>query len=119
MRQTCYICPVVDSQHDLSHLQPRWSREQSFHDARAEQLEPEAMPAVDPVHYDEAVLNAARIVEGTRVLDLGCGRGDLTLALLARGALVPNGSSRLAFGLARAPLLGRPHCRPTLRQVYN
>lgn len=46
------------------------------------------MPAVDPVHYDEAVLTAARIAGGTRVLDLGCGQGDLTLALLARGAAV-------------------------------
>jgi len=78
----------VDSRHDLPHLQARWSRERSFHDALAEQLDPEAMPVLDPVHYDEAVLTGARIVGGTRVLDLGCGQGDLTLALLARGAVV-------------------------------
>lgn len=86
--RTCYILPMVDSRHDLPHLQERWGRERAFHDALAEHLDPEAMPAVDPVHYDEAVLTAARIARGTRVLDLGCGQGDLTLALLARGAVV-------------------------------
>jgi len=79
---------MVDPRHDLPHLQERWSREQSFHDALAEQFDPNAMPASDPIHYDEAVLAAARIVGGTRVLDLGCGQGDMTLALLARGAVV-------------------------------
>jgi len=56
------------------------------------------MPAGDPARYDQAVLNVARITTGTRVLDLGCGQGDLTLTLLALGADVT------ALDLSRAML---------------
>jgi ubiquinone/menaquinone biosynthesis C-methylase UbiE len=51
-------------------------------------LNPAQLPARDPVIYDTAVLQAAGIQPDSRVLDLGCGQGDLTLALLARGAAV-------------------------------
>lgn len=78
----------VTSHHDLAYLQGRWDREQAVHDDLAGELDPATLPATEPVHYDEAVLEAAGVGAGTRVLDLGCGQGDLTLALLARGAVV-------------------------------
>lgn len=73
---------------DVDYLRERWEREQDFHDDLAAKLDPTTLPAVEPVHYDDVVLAAARVSAGTRVLDLGCGQGDLTLALLARGASV-------------------------------
>src|SRR5687767_13377298 len=66
----------------------RWEREQTFHDALADTLDPALLPWGEPVIYDEVILSAAAIGPGTRVLDLGCGQGDLTLALLERGATV-------------------------------
>lgn len=81
-------CFSVNSRHDLPHLHARWGREQEFHDALAAQFDAGAMPPAEPVAYDLAVLDAARITRGTRVLDVGCGQGDLTLALLARGAVL-------------------------------
>lgn len=76
------------SHDELSYLRDRWDREQAFHDELAQQLDPATLPAAEAVHYDEAVLAAAGVSEGTRVLDLGCGQGDLTLGLLRRGAAV-------------------------------
>lgn len=78
----------MPSHDDLAYLHNRWEREQSFHDHHAAQLDPSTLPAAEPVQYDEVVLAAAGVAVGTRVLDLGCGQGDLTLALLARGAAV-------------------------------
>jgi len=78
----------MPSHDDLVHLRDRWHRERAFHDDLAAQLDPAALPAAEPVHYDQAVFAAAGVAAGTRVLDLGCGQGDLTLALLARGATV-------------------------------
>jgi ubiquinone/menaquinone biosynthesis C-methylase UbiE len=75
-------------ENDLAYLEDRWDRERAFHDDLAEQLDPATLLASEPVRFDEAVLVAANIAAGTRVLDLGCGQGDLTLALLDRGATV-------------------------------
>jgi len=75
--------------HDhLAYLQDRWAREQTFHDKLAAQLDPATLPPAASARSEAAVLAAARVVAGMRVLDLGCGQGDLTLALLARGATV-------------------------------
>ena len=63
-------------------------RERTFHDALALTLDPTELPPPEPVIYDTALLQAAGIGAHSRVLDLGCGQGDLTLALLARGATV-------------------------------
>jgi glycosyltransferase involved in cell wall biosynthesis/SAM-dependent methyltransferase len=79
---------AAPSRDDLGYLEDRWEREQISRDDLAAQLHPHALPASAPPHYDEAVLAAAGIGSGTRVLDLGCGQGDLTLTLLDRGAAV-------------------------------
>ena len=73
---------------DLVHLRGRWDREQAFHDDLATTLDAATLPAVEPGPSESAVLDAAGVAPGRRVLDLGCGHGDLTLALLARGATV-------------------------------
>ena len=79
----------LPSHDDLDYLHARWGREKVVHDDLAAELDPAALPAAsEPARYDEAVLAAAGVRTGTRVLDLGCGQGDLTLALLARGAAV-------------------------------
>ena len=80
--------PSAASEPDVAYLQDRWDREQAFHDEIALELDPRDLPPVPLAHYDEAVLAAADVSPGTRVLDLGCGQGDLTLALLERGAEV-------------------------------
>lgn len=78
----------VSSHDDLGYLRGRWNRERAVHDDLALQLDAATLPATEPVRYDTAVLEAAGVGPDTRVLDLGCGQGDLTLALLARGAAV-------------------------------
>lgn len=79
---------IEPSSNDLAYLQDRWDREKAFHDQLASQLDPAPPPTAEPVRYDKAILDAADVTPGTRVLDLGCGQGDLTLALLAQGAYV-------------------------------
>lgn len=78
----------MPSHDDLSYLRDRWDRERVFHDALAQQLDAATLPPADPTEIDGAIMAAAGVAAGTRVLDLGCGQGDLTLALLARGAVV-------------------------------
>jgi len=77
-----------DLRMQTTEAQARWEREQAFHDALADTLDPSVLPRGRPVVYDEVILSAAGIGPGMRVLDLGCGQGDLTLALLERGATV-------------------------------
>ncbi len=78
----------MESDRNVAHLRGRWDRERTFHDALALTLDPTELPPPEPVIYDTALLQAAGIGAHSRVLDLGCGQGDLTLALLARGATV-------------------------------
>jgi ubiquinone/menaquinone biosynthesis C-methylase UbiE len=63
-------------------------REAEFHDALAAELDPLAMVPRALDHLEAALLQATGDVRGKRVLDLGCGTGDLTLELLRRGAHV-------------------------------
>jgi SAM-dependent methyltransferase len=63
-------------------------REREFHDALARELDPAAMPPRGPDALEQALLAGLGDLTGKRVLDLGCGIGDLSLQLLGRGAHV-------------------------------
>lgn len=58
-------------------------REREFYDRQAVTVAPRG-----PDEYDRALLDALGPLEGLRVLELGCGRGDLTVELVGRGAEV-------------------------------
>lgn len=61
----------------------RAAREREHFDALTRALEPAAMPPRPPDEWEAAVLAAAGPLRGRRVLELGCGDGSLSLALLA------------------------------------
>jgi ubiquinone/menaquinone biosynthesis C-methylase UbiE len=63
-------------------------REAAHHDQFAEALDPASMPPTAPGRIEQMLLDALPPLEGLRVLELGCGHGDLTLELLDRGAQV-------------------------------
>ncbi|HEY1358036.1 MAG TPA: class I SAM-dependent methyltransferase [Thermoleophilaceae bacterium] len=58
-------------------------RERAFYDERAAAATPR-----EPDEYDRALLDALGPIEGLRVLELGCGSGDLTAELVRAGAEV-------------------------------
>lgn len=64
----------------------REARERAHYDAHAQALDPVAMPPRPPDEWEAAVLGSAGPLPGRRVLELGCGDGSLSLALLAGGA---------------------------------
>jgi SAM-dependent methyltransferase len=66
-------------------MQGRLERERHFHDARARELEASELPPRPPDPTEEAMVSGVRF-RGLRVLDLGCGKGDLTLWLASQGA---------------------------------
>jgi ubiquinone/menaquinone biosynthesis C-methylase UbiE len=61
-------------------------REQRHFDDLADTLEAAAMPPRPPDEWEQALLSRIGDVSGRRVLELGCGAGHLSLALLDRGA---------------------------------
>ena len=63
-------------------------REAAHHDQFAAALDPASMPPGAPDRIEQMLLEALGPVAGRRVLELGCGHGDLTLELLDRGAQV-------------------------------
>jgi len=63
-------------------------REAAHHDRFAAALDPASMPPTEPDRIERMLLGAIGPVAGLRVLELGCGHGDLTLQLLERGASV-------------------------------
>ena len=63
-------------------------RELAFYDAQASELDPAELPPRGPDAFEQSILDALGPVAGLRVLDAGCGSGDLTLELLRRGAWV-------------------------------
>src|SRR5919112_1864619 len=66
----------------------RLDRERAFHDDLAATLDPLTMPPEELGPLEAAMLEAAGVGPGVKVLDLGCGSGDLTIHLLAVGAEV-------------------------------
>lgn len=69
-------------------IQERHIRERDFHDDLAGRLDPAQMPPRHLSLLDEAMLRAAGHLRNKRVLDLGCGSGDLILALASAGSRV-------------------------------
>lgn len=63
-------------------------REQEFHDAISASLAGQVIPPKAPDEFETLLLGRAGEIAGSRVLELGCGIGDLTLQLLSRGAQV-------------------------------
>lgn len=62
------------------------ARESAFYDAEASARGPGERAPREPDRFEAALLDALGPVEGLRVLELGCGAGDLSLELLRRGA---------------------------------
>jgi len=62
------------------------ARERDHHDRLAAGLDPAGMPPRAPDPWEAAILAAAGDLRGREVLELGCGDGSLSLALLERGA---------------------------------
>lgn len=62
--------------------------ERAFFDSQAAAMDPKRMPPgpLDP--YTRAIVDALGPLDGVRVLEVGCGAGDLTLELVRRGAEV-------------------------------
>jgi ubiquinone/menaquinone biosynthesis C-methylase UbiE len=64
-------------------------REAAFHDAQAAEDGPaENLPPRVLNFWERAVLDGAQPLRGKSVLDLGCGRGDITMHLVDAGAEV-------------------------------
>ena len=69
-------------------MEARFERERQAHDEIARDIDPTALgpPQLGPA--DRWMLENSGISPGVRVLDLGCGQGDLTIYAIERGAEV-------------------------------
>jgi ubiquinone/menaquinone biosynthesis C-methylase UbiE len=67
---------------------PVRAREAAHHDRLASALDPASMPPREPDRLEQMLFASIGDVTGLRVLELGCGDGDITLQLLDRGASV-------------------------------
>jgi SAM-dependent methyltransferase len=82
---------VFSTDEPAASSEDRFDREREFHDALAAQADPSSMPPREVGHesnFEDAILDVLGPLEGKRVLDLGCGEGDLSLRLLRRDAAV-------------------------------
>jgi SAM-dependent methyltransferase len=87
----------------LNNAATRRQRERGFYDREAAGLQPAELPPRPADAYERALLDALGPVRGLRVLELGCGSGDLSLELLRAGAdLVALDLSPAMVELARA-----------------
>jgi SAM-dependent methyltransferase len=68
-------------------MEGRLERERQFHDALAGEFEASELP-IRPLDAVERTMVSGVRFRGLRVLDLGCGKGDLTLWLANQGAEV-------------------------------
>jgi ubiquinone/menaquinone biosynthesis C-methylase UbiE len=74
---------------DIEPHESMWRRERDFHDALAAQMDVNKLREEwAPDRLDLALMNLAGDVREQAVLDAGCGQGDMTLHLLASGAMV-------------------------------
>ena len=64
----------------------RYEREAQFHDAKVASMEIVASPPACPDPWVAAMLQRAGDVRAKRVLELGCGTGDLAIQLACAGA---------------------------------
>lgn len=70
-------------------LEDIWARERAFHDSLADRLDVDGLEDGWPTEgFEGALARLAGDVTDARVLDVGCGQGDLTLHLLQAGAHV-------------------------------
>lgn len=84
MRRVALDSPPLDAAPETDRL----AREREFHDELATGMDPAAMPPHPLDGLEVGALESVGSLAGKRVLDLGCGAGDLSIALLARGAEV-------------------------------
>jgi SAM-dependent methyltransferase len=61
-------------------------REARHFDRLAGEIDPADAPPAPPDEWEQSILDRLGDVSGRQVLELGCGAGDLSLALLERGA---------------------------------
>ena len=71
---------------EVNGLSERQAREARYHDAVAAGLDPALMPPRPLDEWERGLIEAAGELAGRRVLEVGCGDGGLSLALLERGA---------------------------------
>jgi SAM-dependent methyltransferase len=89
----------------------RRERERLFHDALAATLDAAVMPPQPLDRLDLAAFRRIGDLAGRRVLDLGCGSGDLTMPLVDAGARVTAvdlSAGMLAVARARCARFCRP-----------
>lgn len=65
-----------------------YANERAFFDSQAAGMDPQQMPPGPLDQYTQAIVDALGPLHGVRVLEVGCGAGDLTLELVRRGAEV-------------------------------
>jgi SAM-dependent methyltransferase len=76
---------MTETEDDLAAV---WERERRFHDDLAGRLAAEPLPEPARNPLVDALVPPGEALEGLRVLDLGCGVGDLSMLLAGRGARV-------------------------------
>jgi ubiquinone/menaquinone biosynthesis C-methylase UbiE len=82
------FCLSMKDRGDSDDWGPVRRRERDFHDAVARGLSERELPPRPPDELERAILDRSGPLRGLRVLEAGCGAGDLTIELARRGAAV-------------------------------